>query len=47
MDHRVAIGSWFGNQDITQISADIQRGWAIGNRLAAVSPAVPARSRVT
>jgi hypothetical protein len=30
MDHRVAIGSWFGNQDITQFppasSGDAQRG---------------------
>lgn len=46
MDHRVAMDSWFGNQDITQIPADIQRGMGKGNQLAAIGPAVTAGGRV-
>ena len=46
MDYHFAIGSWFGNRDITQFPAASRGGYAMGNQLAAVSPAVPAGGRV-
>jgi hypothetical protein len=47
IDQRAAVGSWFGNQDITQFFPPTSSaGCAMGNQLAAVSPAVPAGGRV-